>query len=253
MILSAQQISDMREGGKILAAILRELEAMVRPGMTTKEFDVRARELMKEKGVQPSFPTVDNYPAVLCASVNEEAVHAVPSDRVLNEGDLFKIDIGVIHKGLHTDMATTIIVGGRKFFNKKYSEKKKFVSATRAALEAGIERARAGNTLDDISTAIEEVIVQNDFSVVHELGGHGIGAQLHESPWIANFRGYEDGHIKLVPGMALAIEPITSVGSNKILEGGDGHGYVIKDGALSAHFEHTIIITENDPLVVTKD
>jgi len=242
----------MQEGGKVLAAILRELLVMVKPGMTTREFDDRARELMREKNVDPSFPTVDGYPAVICTSINDEAVHALPSDRVLKDGDLFKIDIGVIHKGLHTDMATTVIVGGKKFFNKSYSQKQKLLNATRQALEAGIAKAQAGNTLDDISSAIEDRIIKDDFSVVHELGGHGIGRTLHETPWIANFKGYEDGKTELVSGMALAIEPISSMGSNKISEGPGGHAYRIKDGALSAHFEHTIIITDGAPIVVTK-
>lgn len=241
----------MQEGGKILAAILRELISMVKPGMTTREFDVRGRELMKEKGVQPSFPTVDNYPAVLCASVNDEAVHAIPSDRVLKEGDLFKIDIGVIYKGLHTDMAETVIVGGRKFFNKAYTRKKKLLSATQAALEAGIHAARPGNTIGDIGQAIQEIVEGDGFEILRELGGHGIGKRLHEEPFIPNYR---DGSYneKLVPGMAIAIEPITSMGSNKIANGSDGHGYLVKDGALSAHFEHTVIITEKDPIIVTK-
>lgn len=241
----------MKEGGAMLAELLRELSAMVKPGMTTREVDAKAREYMKEHHVQPSFLHYNNFPAVICASVNEEAVHGVPSDRVLNEGDLFKIDAGIFHKGLHTDSAVTVIVGGRKFFNKAYSQKKKLVSTTEFALEAGIEQARAGNTIGDIGQAIQDVIEENGFTVVRELGGHGIGSRLHDEPFVPNYR---DGSYneELVPGMALAIEPITSMGSGKIDEGPDGHAYIIKDKALSAHFEHTIIITEKEPLVVTR-
>ena len=241
----------MQEGGKILSAILKELVGMVQPGMTTQDFDVRARELMKERGVQPSFLGYNNYPAVLCTSVNEQAVHAVPSKRELKDGDLVKLDIGIIHKGLHTDMAETVIVGGRKFFNKEYSKKAKLVSTTRAALEAGIDAAIVGNTIGDIGEAIHSIVKENGFTIVRELGGHGIGSRLHEEPFIPNYRdgSYND---PLLPGMAIAIEPITSLGSSKIVDGSDGHSYDTSDSSFSAHFEHTIIITEEGPIIVTK-
>jgi len=241
----------MVEGGKILSKILKELVAVVKPDMTTSDFDTLAREFMKRENVEPSFPTVDNYPAALCTSLNDEAVHAIPSDRVIKNGDLLKLDVGIIHKGLHTDMATTVIVGGRKFFNKEYKQKRKLLSTTEAALEAGINMARVGNTIGDIGQAIQEVVEENGFTIVRELGGHGIGRTLHENPFLPNYRdgNYND---ELVLGMALAIEPITSLGSGKISESVDGKGYRIKDGSLSAHFEHTIIITEKEPIIVTE-
>ena len=251
MILNQQQIKDMQEGGKILSAILKELVTRVKSGMTTNDFDVLARERIKHYGVKPSFLGYNNFPAALCTSINEEAVHAVPSKRVLEEGDLFKIDIGIIHKGLHTDMAVTVIVGRRKFFNRAYSKKEELISATRVALKAGIKMACAGNTVGDIGQAIQDAVERKGFTIVRELGGHGIGSQLHEDPFIPNYR---DGSYNdlLLSGMAIAIEPITSLGSGKISNNADGHGYLIKDGSLSAHFEHTIIITDKAPIIVTE-
>jgi methionyl aminopeptidase len=255
MILKSQKhIDAMQEGGKVLAAILRELAQMAKPGMTTHQLDVRARELIEHHDVESSFLgyVVGGlaYPAVLCTSLNEETVHAIPSDRILQEGDLLKLDFGVIHKGLHTDSAVTVLVSDDPKA-KQYKDKLALMRVTREALYAGIAAARPGNTVGHIGAAIQDVVEKNKLAIVKELGGHGIGTTLHEDPFVANYG--EDGEgDELVPGMALALEPIVSNGGWKIKDGEDGFGYVTKDGSLAAHFEHTIIITEKAPIIVTE-
>lgn len=255
MILKSQkQIDAMREGGKVLAAILRELAQAVKPGMTTHELEVRARELIEHHGVESSFLgyVVGGlaYPAVLCTSVNEQTVHAVPSERVLKEGDLLKLDFGVVHKGFHTDSAVTVLVSDNPS-PKRYKDKLTLMRVTREALYAGIAAARAGNTVGHIGAAIDAVVKKNKLVIVKELGGHGIGTSLHEDPFVSNFGEPGEGD-KLVPGMALALEPIVSAGGWKIDDGDDGFAYVTKDGSLAAHFEHTIIVTEKAPIIVTE-
>ena len=266
MILNEQQIGDMKEGGTMLAEMLRELSAAAKPGVTTAELETLARELIKRANVEPSFLDYNGYPAVLCASVNEEAVHGVPSGLKLKEGDLLSLDFGIVHKGLHTDSAVSLIVseeldkkprrpsgsGLRPEASEEYAEKRKLMRVTREALYAGIAAARIGNTLGDIGSAIEKVVEQeNDLTIVRELGGHGIGHTLHEEPFVANL-GTPSHGTKLVEGMALALEPIVSNGSWKIKDSSDGFGYVTKDRSLVAHFEHTIVITRGDPIIITE-
>ena len=252
MILTTpEQIEAMKEGGKILSAILKELKEHAKIGVTTKELDTLARELISRHGVQPSFEGYDGYPAVLCTCINEEAVHALPSDRKLQEGDLLKLDFGVVHKGLHTDSAISILISEDPT-KKEYKDKMTLIRVTREALYAGIAKARVGNTVGDIGAAVQDTVEKkNNFKVVLELGGHGIGEELHESPWVGNFGVPGEGE-KLVPGMAIAIEPVTSMGGWKIKDGADGFAHVMKDKSLSAHFEHTVIITEKGPLIVTE-
>lgn len=250
MILSDQQISDMKSGGKMLAAMLRELAALAKPGLATMALEHRARELIKGANVEPSFLHFNDFPAVLCTSVNEEAVHGVPSGRKLKEGDLLTLDFGILYKGLHTDSAVSVIVSGDPG-KKEYAEKRRLMRVTREALYAGIAAARAGNTLGDIGAAIQKTVEENDLAVVRELGGHGIGRELHEEPFVANLGVSGEGE-KLAEGMALAIEPIVSNGTWKIKDARDGFGYVTKDRSLVAHFEHTIIVTKGVPIIVTE-
>lgn len=241
----------MKEGGKMLSEMLRELSAAAKPGVTTSELETLARELIKRANVEPSFLDYNGYPAVLCASVNEEAVHGVPSGRKLKEGDLLTLDFGIVHKSLHTDSAVSLVVSEDPA-KKEYAEKRKLMRVTREALYAGIAAARVGNTLGDVGAAIEKVVEQdNDLTVVRELGGHGIGRELHEEPFVANLG--EPGHgTKLVEGMALALEPIVSNGDWKIKDSSDGFGYVTKDRSLVAHFEHTIVVTKGAPIIITE-
>lgn len=250
-----EQVEAMKEGGKILAGILRELAAVTKVGITTNDLEKRARELIAQYGVESSFLGYVvggvKYPAVLCTSINDETVHAIPSDRVLQEGDLLKLDFGVIHKGLHTDSALTVLVSDNPG-KPEHKDKMTLIRVTREALYAGIAKARVGNTVGDIGAAIQEVVEQkNNFHVVKELGGHGIGEILHDDPFVANWGQPGEGD-NLVAGMALAIEPISSTGSWKIKDSTDGFGYLTKDNSLSAHFEHTIIVTDNGPLIVTE-
>ncbi len=245
MILNDKQTQSMQAGGKILATIIKELVAAVTPGITTQSLANKARDLIVSHGVKPSFQGVNNFPEVICLSINEEAVHALPSKRVLQEGDLLKIDFGVVLDGLHTDSAVTIVVG------QSTSQQRQLIAATRDALVAGIAMARAGNTVADIGRAVQTVVEKNGFAVVKELGGHGIGKNLHEKPFIPNFYDAEHNMV-LKPGMALAIEPIVSTGDWRIKDSKDGFGYVVRGGSLVAHFEHTIIVTDNAPIIVTE-
>lgn len=241
-----EEIEIMREGGKILAEILKKLANEVKPGITTNDLEKLARELVLLYKVKGSFLGFERYPAILCTSLNDEVVHAIPSKRVLKEGDLLKIDMGVLHKGFHTDSAKTILVG-----NKGDSVKRNLIQATKESLEIGISKARVGNTLGDIGAAIQEHVEDKGFNVVRDLVGHGIGRELHELPQVLNYGKAETGE-KLVVGMVIAIEPMVVTGNWAIKNGKDGHAFVTKDGGLAAHFEHTIAITENGPEILTK-
>lgn len=251
LVKTPKQLEAMREGGRILAAILRELAAMARPGIPTRDISARAAELIRFNGVEPSFLGYNGYPDVICLSVNSQAVHTPGSDYVLKDGDLLKLDFGVVKGGFHTDTATTVLIADNPDA-KEHSAKRKLMAVTKAALEAGIKECRAGNTLGHVSSAIGRTVKDGGFVVVRELGGHGIGRKLHEEPWIPNFGAPGDGP-KLEVGMTVALEPITALsGKGEIKDGPDGFTYETKDGALSAHFEHTVVITEGEPEVLTR-
>jgi len=248
-VKTPEQIAKMKESGKVLAAILRELAALPRVGMTTREISERAARLIKEHGVKPSFLHYNNYPDVICLSVNHQAVHTPGSDYALQDGDLLKLDFGVVKDGWQSDSAVTVLVAHEPAAP-QHAEKRRLMQVTREALEKGIAQCRPGNTLGDIGSAIQKHVESNGFTIVRELGGHGIGATLHEDPWVANFGKAGHGD-KLVAGMVLALEPITTVGKWPIVDGADGFTYEMKDGSLSAHFEHTVAITERGPEVLT--
>ncbi|MEK7076402.1 MAG: type I methionyl aminopeptidase [Patescibacteria group bacterium] len=245
-IKTKEEISVMREGGKILAEILKKLSEAVKPGITTNDLEKLARELVLSYGVKGSFLGFDGYPNILCTSLNDEVVHAIPSDRVLKEGDLLKIDMGVLYNGFHTDSATTILVG-----NNGDLVKRKLVQTTKESLEMGISKAKAGNTLGDIGSAIQKHIEDKGFNVIRDLVGHGIGRELHEPPQVLNYGKAGQGE-KLVPGMVIAIEPMVVTGKWAIKNGKDGYAFITKDGGLAAHFEHTVAITDVGPLILTK-
>ena len=235
----------MREGGKILAEILKKLEKAVKPGITTNDLEKLADELILSYGVESSFLGFDGYPNILCTSLNDEVVHGVPSGRVLKEGDLLKIDMGVLHRGFHTDSATTVLVG-----NKEDSVKRNLIQTTKEALEIGISKAKVGNTLGDIGVAIQKHVEDKGFNVIRDLVGHGIGRELHEPPQVLNYGKAGTGE-KLVSGMVIAIEPMVVTGKWQIKNGKDGYAFVTKDGGLSAHFEHTVAITNDGPVPLT--
>lgn len=247
-IKTDKEIEIMKEGGKILAEILKKLANEVKPGITTNNLEELACELVLYYKVKSSFLGYDGYPAILCTSLNDEIVHAVPSGRVLEEGDLLKIDMGVLHKGFHTDSAITVLVGN---VEDAPPHVKNLVSVTKEALDIGISKAKVGNTLGDIGAAIQKHIEDNGFNVVRDLVGHGIGRELHEEPQVLNYGKAGQGE-KLIPGMVIAIEPMVVTGKWGIKDGKDGKAFITKDGGLAAHFEHTVAITDAGPLVLTK-
>lgn len=241
-----EEIALMQEGGKILNEILTALAASVKPGMTTNDIDRQARALLADRGAKASFLHYNRFPAAICLSVNEEIVHGVPSDRVLKSGDVLKLDFGVLYKGFHTDSAKTIIVG-----NVADKNKQKLIAVTEYALDLGVAQARAGNTLGDIGHAVQAYVESEGFNVVRDLVGHGIGRTVHEEPEVLNY-GKTGTGMKLVAGMVIAIEPMVVEGTWQIAEGRDGFSYLTKDNELAAHAEHTVAITEEGPLILTK-
>jgi len=247
---TAEQIVIMREGGQMLAEMMRELSAMPHVGMKTREISARAVELIKQNKVDSSFLNYRGYPDVICLSVNHQAVHTPGSDYQLQDGDLLKLDFGIIHRGLHTDMACTVLVADNPDTD-EHKQKRALMQITREALDAGIRACKDGNTLGHISAAIGKVIDHSEFSIVRELGGHGIGEKLHDEPWIPNF-GKSGQGMRLSSGMTFALEPITAIGKWQIKDGADGFTYEMKDGSLSAHFEHTVLVTDGEPKVLTR-
>ena len=208
-IKTAKEIESMRRGGKILGEILHALEKFVRPGITTQDLENESLRLFKEYGVKPGFLGYHGFPATLCVAVNEEVVHTIPSDRVLNEGDILSIDCGVLLNGLNTDSAVAIIVGKTK------PEIKKFVDTCIRAMWAGIKLVKPGNRVGDIGHAIEQVIKRGGYSVIPTLTGHGIGENLHEEPYVYNYGKPHNGPA-MKPGLTIAIEPILVNGNQKI-------------------------------------
>lgn len=253
-IKTPQEIALIREGGKILAQILIDLGAAVKPGMKTIEIDRLAERLVLKYGVvaafknyRPSFNHGDQagYPASVCVSVNEEVVHGIPGERVLQEGDIASLDMGVLHKGYFTDAAITVGVG------KISPMAQKLIDVTKKSLELGIEQAKAGNHLGDIGAAIQKHVEVNGFSVVRDLVGHGVGKFIHESPEIPNF-GRAGAGLELQEGMVLAFEPMVNMGNYKVKTLADGWTFIAQDRKYSAHFEHTVAITKNGVEVMTK-
>ncbi len=243
-VRSESELDCLREAGSILAGILKQLSAAVRPGVTTQELDDLASLLMRRAGVRSAFKGYRGYPAHICACVNEEIVHGIPGPRVLQEGDLFKLDTGIEHKGYFSDSAVTVGVG------KISQAARSLLQVTREALQLGIKQARPENRLFDIAHAVQSHVERNGFSVVRQFVGHGIGKNLHEEPEIPNFgRPHEGAHLR--EGMVLAIEPMVNRGGweAEVLE--NGWTAVTKDGSLSAHFEHTVAVTAQGPQVLT--
>lgn len=262
-IKNANEIELMRQGGKILAEVLGELAKKVKPGVTTKELDELAEAMIYMNGAMPAFKGFDGYPAALCASVNEEIVHALPSERKLKDGDIIGLDLGVLYppencgscalshgcggqRGLFTDAALTVAVG------KISPEAKKIIEAVKGALAVAIEKVKPGRKLSEISAAIENFAKKQGFSIIRELIGHGVGYELHEEPEIPNFAGSGFKDVVLKEGMTLAIEPMLSAGSHKIKKSEDKYGYKTLDNSLSAHCEHTIVVTKDGCEVLTK-
>ena len=244
-IKTEEEIQTMRESGKILATVLKEIEKQVKPGITTLELDRAAEALILSYGAKPGFKGYDGFPYSLCASVNENIVHGYPSNYVLKDGDIIGLDLGVLYKGYNSDMAITVPVGNVSF------EAKRLIMVTKKALKRGIKKTRPGNTTGDIGNTIQRYVESQGYGIVRDLCGHGIGKELHEDPKVPNF-GKRGGGEKLVEGMVICIEPMVTAGDYKLIKSKDGYGYATKDGLLSAHFEHTIAITKKGAKVLTE-
>ncbi len=252
-IKTQREIEILREGGRKLAEVLDIVESYVCEGITTKELDKIAEEEILKRGATPSFKNYkpkgasSPYPATLCTSVNDEIVHAIPSDRKLKKGDLFSFDLGLWYKDLCVDSARSVLVSGVGS-----NVAKRLITVTKQALYEGIFAARAGARLGDIGYAIESYVRKNsNFGIVRDLAGHGVGYEVHEDPYVLNYGKKGTGEI-LKPGMVLALEPMITEGTWKVKVGSDGWAIKTLDGKLSAHFEHTIVITNSDPEILTE-
>lgn len=234
----------MREAGRITAAALRVVATAVRPGVTTQELDELAEESIRAAGALPAFKGYHGFTGTLCTSVNEQVVHGIPGPRVLREGEILSVDCGAIVDGYYGDSAMTFPVG------EVSEEAKRLMTVTRESLEAGIARCVPGMRLYDISAAVQAVAERAGFSVVREYVGHGIGRAMHEDPQVPNYGKAGTGPT-LKPGMVLAIEPMINAGTPAVQSLDDGWTVVTADGSLSAHFEHTVAVTESGPLVLT--
>jgi methionyl aminopeptidase len=245
ILKSPAEIETIRVANEIVAEILGELEAMVKPGVTTRELDRHSEMLARKRGAKPAFKGYRGYPFSLCASINAEVVHGMPSDRVLKDGDIVGLDFGALYQGYYGDSAITVPVG------QVSDEAKRLIRVTEECLYRGIEQAKAGQRLGDISAAIQRHVEGAGFSVVRDFVGHGIGKMLHEEPQIPNY-GMEKRGIELKAGMVLAIEPMVNQGGWRVRVLDDGWTVVTADGRLSAHFEHTVAITENGPKILSR-
>lgn len=244
-IKSAQEIELMREAGRLLAQVHEKLSQSIRPGISTKEIDTVCENLIRECGCTPNFLHYEGYPASVCVSVNEEVVHGIPSeDRILQEGDIVSLDTGLIYKGYHSDAARTYGVG------RISAEAQKLIDVTRESFFRGIEFARTGKHLHDISNAIAGYVIPHGYGIVHDLVGHGIGTSLHEPPYIPNYPQRRRG-IRLKAGMTLAIEPMINLGTGEVEWLDDGWTVVTEDRLLSAHYENTVLITDGEPEILT--
>lgn len=249
-IKTPEEIEIIKEGGKILAKVLDKVAKKVKPGISTYELDKYAHDFIKEEGGIPAFLNYrpegapKAFPASLCTSVNNEIVHGIPlKNKILKEGDIISIDLGLKYKGLFTDHAVTVPVG-------KISKKDQdLLDKTKKALEIGIWAARGGATVGDIGYAIES-FVNKKYGIVRELAGHGVGIKIHEDPYVPNYGKKGKGQ-KLIPGMIIAIEPMLNIGKDYIVTDDDNWTIKTADGTRSAHFEHTILITEGDAEILT--
>lgn len=248
-----EEIAILRAGGARLARVMRAVSEKVAPGVAVADLNALAEKLTREAGDAPAFLGYSPrgarrpYPAALCVSINEEVVHGIPTEEpyVIKEGDLVSLDYGIVHGGLITDHAVTVIAG------KGDPKAKRLLKATERALMAGIAASRAGGRVGDISAAVQATGDRERFGIVWELGGHGVGYKVHEDPYIPNF-GEKGSGPELAIGMVLAIEPMFTEGGPDVVLQSDGYTFVTEDGSRAAHFEHTIVITDGDPEILTK-
>ena len=241
---SQREIEIIRKNGRIVAQALELVSRELKPGTKTKRLDQIAKEFIESQKAKPAFYGYRGFPANICISIDEEVVHGIPGERNLRPGQLVSLDIGVYKDGYYADGAATFQVESAP------PEALRLLEVTRTALEIGLEKARVGNFLGDISSAIQSYVEEKGYSVVRDLVGHGIGKSMHEEPQVPNFGKPKTGPA-LVPGMVLAIEPMVNAGSYKVTTKPDGWTIISADGSLSAHFEHTVAVTENGPLLLT--
>jgi len=245
ILKSREEIEQLRVSNQIVAEVLECLKTLIQPGITTQDLDRYAEEMTLKKGAKPAFKGYMGYPSSLCVSVNSEVVHGIPSDRVLKDGDIVSLDFGSYYQGYYGDSAMTIPVGNVS------GNAKRLIDVTNEALYKGIAEARTKNRLGDISAAVQNHVERAGFSVVRDFVGHGIGRKLHEEPQIPNF-GIQGRGIALKAGMVFAIEPMVNEGTYHVKVMKDGWTVVTLDGKRSAHFEHTVAITEDGPDILSK-
>ena len=245
IIKNDEQIALMKIAGRITAEALMVAKEMIRPGISTKEIDTKIRRYIEKCGATPSFLGYGGFPGSACISINEQVIHGIPSDRVvLSEGDIVKVDVGARYRGYNGDSARTFAVG------KVSDEALKLISVTEASFYEAMKVAKAGNRVGDIGSAVESFVISNGFSVVRDFVGHGVGKDLHEEPEIPNF-GRAGRGARLYSGMTLAVEPMVNAGTHDVRVLKDGWTVVTSDGKLSAHYENSILITDNDPIILT--
>lgn len=243
-IKSDAEIAVMEKAGRIVAETLAKIEQVVKPGITTKELDRIAEEYIVSCGARPSFKGHYGYPATICSSINEEVVHGIPGEKILQEGDIVSIDCGACYEGFHGDAARTFPVG------KISDEAKKLIEVTRDSFFEGLKYAVVGNRIGDISHAVQTYAESNGFSVVRDYVGHGVGRKMWEEPPVPNF-GKPGKGLKLVKGLVIAVEPMINEGTYAVKELSDGWTVITHDGKISAHYENTIAILENGPKILT--
>lgn len=245
-IKNAEQLRLMKDAGRITAETLLYAEECLRPGMTTKELDDKIHAFIVKSGARPSFLGYAGFPGSACISLNEQVIHGIPShDVIIREGDIVKIDVGACYRGYHGDSARTFAVGTVS------EEALKLIRVTRESFYIGVGFAKAGNRVGDIGHAIEAYVTENGFSVVRKYIGHGVGKELHEDPEVPNF-GTAGRGARLYPGMTLAIEPMVNVGTANVSELRDGWTVVTADKKLSAHYENTVAVTADGPIILTE-
>lgn len=244
VVKTRAQIDKMRQAGRLVGQTLDLMARLARPGIRTIELDAAAEEFILSQGAIPAFKGYMGYPATLCVSINDEVVHGIPGDRRLEEGQIVSVDVGVNFEGWYGDAARTLCIGAVS------DQAKRLLDATQEALNRGIAQARSGNRLGDISAAVQTYAEDQGYSVVRELVGHGIGQRMHEEPQVPNFGRPRTGP-ELKTGMVLAIEPMLNVGGCEVNFDADKWTVRTADGSLSAHFEHTVAITDNGPEILT--
>lgn len=241
---SRDEIKKQRHAGHIVALVHQKMKEVVEPGISTKELDNIAMKVIKENKAIPTFLGYNGFPASICTSINEKVVHGIPSEKeILKEGDIIAIDVGATYAGMVGDSAWSYAVG------KISEDKERLMKATEEALFAGIEKMRADNVLDDISGAIEDVAKRYKMGIVRQYGGHGVGHTMHEEPFLYNYR--VGSNIKIKSGYVIAIEPMLNLGGDDVYTEPDNWGVVTKDKMPSAHFEHTVLATDDEPILIT--